>query len=414
MSSSSTDGQQGGLGLGANSTILDHTYESGQSPSTAFGYYAGSRNIYAPENGELLIGGWDTARVEGEMTEMEYYSGAALSVVVDSITYTTPDGTSDELLREPLDCLVEAAVRGIHVPQSAMDKFNNVTGAPYNATSEYNNMPPAASLGNLTLTLSNGYKTTIPWEELFTQPRDYNEAGEYGIIAPEITMPQIFGLKEIPGAEDVEIGVLGTIFFSQNYVIIDHARGEWRMGKAKNTAKLGPLDGPHVPSVESICAPDDAPAKSSDGEGGGSNAGAIAGGVVGGVLGLALIIFAIWFFRRRQRKRTAAAAAANTTAGAGTAAAATGTGAKGEESPSPPAYEKEQKVVSPMGTADNPAEILPAGQDDPRYSTSELPSAIDIEGSGGKRVQELPAPLEGDEKAVSKGTDKQTGPVELP
>jgi hypothetical protein len=401
---------QGGIGLGNASTILTHTYESKQSPSTAFGLYAGSRNIQSPEDGLLVIGGWDTARVDGELTDMNYTDACPNCFIVDSLTYTAPDGGSEDLITEPLGFQLESAIRTIWVPQDAYNRFTNFTGATPQANGSLT-MPIDAPLGNLTARLANGYESVIPADQLFTKPRDYNEKGEYEIYNHESTLVQLQNVTVPDDAVIFARGVLGLPFLSQNYVVMDHVKRQFRMGKAKRSDSNQVLLGaaPEV-VIESICPDDDAPPSSSSGGGGSSNAGAIAGGVVGGILGLALIAFAIWFWRRRQRRATAAA---STKSNDNTPGGVT----SDEETLSPPAYEKDPKPAIPTGSSNDPAEISPTvvdGGDDPRYSLSELPSARDIDGLEGKKVQELPAPMEGEEGRVGAERKFLQGPVELP
>ncbi|KPI44611.1 uncharacterized protein AB675_8726 [Cyphellophora attinorum] len=377
---------QGGIGLGNASTILTNTYNTKQSPSTAFGLYAGSRSIQSPEDGLLVIGGWDTARVEGDLSDMEYSDDCPNCFTVDALTYTTPDGRSENLITEPLGFQLESAIRTMWVPQDAYDRFTNFTGATPQANGSLT-MPIDASLGSLTVRLANGYESVIPADQLFTKPRDYNEKGEYEIYNHESTLVQLQNVTVPDDAVIFARGVMGLPFLSQNYIVMDHVKRQFRMGKAKRSDSNQVLLGaaPDV-VIESICPDDDAPPSSSSGSGGGSNAGAIAGG------------------RRAKAAATTKPAIAPSSSD--------------EEGQSPPAYEKDPKPAIPTGSPNDPAEISPtvvsAGGDDPRYSLSELPSARDIDGLEGKKVQELPAPMEGEERRVGPERKFLQGPVELP
>jgi len=284
---------QGGLPLGPNSTFLTQAYESGQSSSTAVGLYPGRRNIENPEDGLLILGGYDRSRVDGELVELDYNLECPTCVEVKSIVYETPDG-SESLIDEPLTVLLEMYARDIGVPQSTYDRFIRTVGATYNPDLFFAVVPPDVPLGELTVTLANDYTITVPAEELFTKPRHYNDEGVYEISDHDTTFAMVSNLTDptIPP-------IWGLTFLSQNYLVIDHARQQWKIGKAIKVDNEDIFDFGPEPDIEAICDPND------NGNGSGTNTGAIAGGVIGGVAFLGLIAFGIWFYLRRKKRNAA-------------------------------------------------------------------------------------------------------------
>ena len=58
---------------------------------------------------------------------------------------------------------IDARFHQLQLPVEAVEKFMNVTGAKYNDTSgERYWLPGQVPVGNITITLGNGYVTTVP------------------------------------------------------------------------------------------------------------------------------------------------------------------------------------------------------------------------------------------------------------
>ena len=361
----------------------------------------------------MVIGGYDTARIDGELLDLPYNGDCPTCLTVESLVYETSNSTED-LIDEPMTFGLEAYGGVIGLPQAGYDRFQEFTGSTFNPDLGLLNIPDDAPRGNITARLSNGHITTIPAHELFTYWRTLDDDGRLNIMQENGT---VVLLQNITTGSDAVSGILGWPFISQNYFVFDHERQELKIGKAKKGGGLAAvLDGTTIePSIEAIC-----PLNDGGSGGGGSNTGAIAGGVVGGIAGLALILFGVWFFLRRRKRARAAAAATGPNA----------TPAAVEDQKPPTAQQaKGGNLVTPSEKADfkggadmgsSPVEMSP--ETDPRYSMSELASPEQMNGTagweqekdGGPQVplRELEAPLGPiDEK---KASDGQKGPVELP
>lgn len=299
--------QRSGLPLGANSTFLESVLELGQAPSRVFGMYVGSRAMTNPHDGLLTIGGYDTARVDGEFTTFPSFDDCATCLVVNNITWIWEGGSTSLFANdsEILQIGLDPFVKGIDLPQHMFQKFMDATLGVYDPdlgliTYPVDNPPN----GNISVTLSNGYETTILADEIFSKPRLYNEEGIYEISNETVTIGLVTNSTEAG-----YVASWGMPYLTMNYLLMDHDKREFKMAQAvrgdfgaSGGALISTICGPEqVPTGESTAGPNN------DGNGGGSNTGAIVGGVVGGILGLALIIcgFGYLFWRANKKKKQA-------------------------------------------------------------------------------------------------------------
>lgn len=205
--------------------------------------------------------------------------------------------------------------RSLELPQDIFDNFikasdgiwdSNLGDITYPASK-----PPT---GNLTVTLSNGFETTIPAEELFVYPRLFDNNGVYSISNNSILIAEL-----VNGTDPQYVVSWGIPYLTMNYLIADWTRNQFSLTPAFRgqqsvdevllkavcdlhdnitttsvptstpTATSSPVTTPVTPVHHK------------------SNTGAIAGGVVGGVAALLLIagILAFVILRRRRRAQTA-------------------------------------------------------------------------------------------------------------
>jgi hypothetical protein len=262
--------------------------------------YVGSRAMTNPQDGLLVVGGYDTARVDGEFTTFPTFEDCATCLVANNITWIWEGGSTSLFANdsEILQIGLDPYQKGIDVPQHIYQKFLDATQGQYDpdlglAIYDVNNPPR----GNISVTLSNGYTTTILGDELFSKPRLYNnETAIYEISNDTVTIGLVTNFTE-PGY----VASWGMPFLTMNYLLMDHDNQEFKMAKA--------VRGDYGALISTICGPEQVPTSApttadSSNSSGGSNTGVIAGSVVGGVLGLALIICGVgYFFWRQNRNR---------------------------------------------------------------------------------------------------------------
>ncbi|PVH78002.1 hypothetical protein DL98DRAFT_636376 [Cadophora sp. DSE1049] len=303
-----------GIPLGVDSSFLNAATSGLVAPSSAWSLWAGSRSL-SPVDGALVIGGYDSARVKPNTNFTTFPIGTwtsaqpcPLQVSVATISYTFLNGTEVKLLAEaetPINaCLDTARQRFTFTPKVA-SLFGNVTG--YNSSSGLTGLNyPIANRpdGNLTVILTNGYKTVVPNEELFTIKRGSDDLGRYAIVNDSLVDS---GINYNANADPADVrAILGGMFLTQNYLVVDYEAGTFKMAPAVQ----GPLDedrGSLVPIctqkavVNGTTTPTGTATPSSSTKGK-SNVGAIACGVVGGLAALALLAVLVWLLMKRKKK----------------------------------------------------------------------------------------------------------------
>ncbi|KAJ9603396.1 hypothetical protein H2200_012174 [Cladophialophora chaetospira] len=303
-------GGQGVLPLGSGSDFLRIAVETNSTPSTVFGMWTGSRSIEHPVDGSLVIGGYDTTRINGTLTTFDSQDDCEMCVIITALSYQ--DGTATTNLfsnsSESLQVNLNPSQRVLNVPQGVWDNFKTATGGYYNA-SYLSYAANAVPTGNVTVTLQNGYKTIIPAEELFYYPRKFNDEGQYDILDNTYQISTL-----INTTNDGYVLDWGIPYMTMNYIIADYKRSQFQMAPAIRT-DFDNIGGGYAlkascdPTTKATPAPTGTatPATTTPAGGSGhssSNVGPIVGGVVGGVLGLILICggLALLFYRSRRRK----------------------------------------------------------------------------------------------------------------
>jgi hypothetical protein len=292
----------GSLPLNVNSTFLSGAYDAGQVPSQALGVFMGSVSMDAPEDGLIVVGGWDSGRVEGDMVDLDYDQGCTFCARVESMTFDTGN-SSTELLEAPFRAIMHTSAV-VTLPSAAFNRFQEASQVvPSELDPTFYRLGPDSTTGNVTVRLSNGYETTIPSYELFRRNRQVSDSGSLALMDEETYCYIANGTNTTP-----DDSLFGLPFLSQVYFKVDYDRQTASIGTARHLTLLDQLNGATGEQLETICPPEGAarPAsQSSSSSGSGTNTGAIAGGVVGGIAGLALILFGIWFILRRRRRRNA-------------------------------------------------------------------------------------------------------------
>lgn len=187
----------------------------------------------------------------------------------------------------------------------------------------YRDLPSPAFTGNLTITLDNGFETTIPTGELSKPYTDILENGEYGIASPD------FNVLTIAPTKDAYANlVLGKPFLAAAFMYVNyedntvsfakpaHLGDQGQVIKEKKTSELVPLlaKGCGASTSNTTTAVD------GNSKGGaaveptaglsGAALGGIIGGVVGGLVIVGLVIVVVILLRRRKAEAKARAGSA--------------------------------------------------------------------------------------------------------
>jgi len=273
-------------------------------PSTTMGLFLGSRSQNQAADGELIVGGYNSARVSGPFTNFTIGAGyldipCPLQVLLKDVQLNNANG-SHSLFADSgatVAACIDPLQNGFSFTQVMFERFASLTQLP--ASSSFNTSNSAQNIiypswanepliGNLTITLSNGYQTVIPHHELVSQQRGTDSEGKYGIVDPtKLSVAINIG----PTDFGVQIPLLGGLFLSQNYLLVDYARNTFGLAPAVTGNTNTP-----APTIVPICSNAANPAP------GRSNTGPIVGGVIGG---LALLVFcaAALFWRRKQQNK---------------------------------------------------------------------------------------------------------------
>lgn len=259
-------------------------------------------------DGLIIIGGYDEARIAGNLTTFPSNPECPLLVNITDISYNTDNG-STSLFANRNQVLAGCADPYYHVlelPVSMWSRFVNITGGLLNTTLAtlnpglitypLNSRPS----GNITVTLSNGYQTVIPNLEIFGLWHYWNSEGAYTVLDDSPWVASI--VPDAPGSP----AVIGFPFTTMNYYIVDYEHNEYHMAPA-NRENFANNDQAQL--LKTACTP--APTTSASSSSSAttvaltaahhSDVGAIAGGVVGGVVGLALIVGILAFFLSKRR-----------------------------------------------------------------------------------------------------------------
>jgi hypothetical protein len=305
MSSEEWGGVQSGLPLGTNSSFLRAAVSGKVAPSQVFGLWGGSRGIN-PRDGLVVVGGYDRARVEAGSDFTTFPIGqwslkraCPLQVTIANLTYAglpLIPNNNDELV-----VCIEPSTQRFVFPPSVANTFAIYTGQ--NETMHPGKMRynvASRPTGDLTVTLSNGYQSTISNEELFAPLRGSDENGRYAIINESIVEASVADTRK-HNPSDID-SILGGLFLTFNYLLVDYENSEFKLAPAvtADTDKV-------PPDLTVVCTPTVSPAPftpTSMAVVSSTNIGATVGGVVGGAAGLALLgILAFMIIKRKRRAR---------------------------------------------------------------------------------------------------------------
>lgn len=297
------------LALGPKSSFIQKLVDTGRVPSHVFGLFFGSRSQIRGMDGLLTIGGYSKARVAEKVwtnfsINAEYRSSPCpLQILLQDMRITFSNGTSHSLFTDAaarIPACIDPLQNQFTFTKAMSNRFSELTEHEFNVTGEppFNIQTYPISkehlMENLTIVLSNGYKTVIPHYELVSQFRGTNEEGKYSVLNESRIM-----VAAAPDEKDTGDGnilpVLGGVYLSQNYLLVDYKRGTFSMAPARiDDVKEGQED------IETVIDPDteDGEGPSSDGR---LRVGEI-GGIVAGVILVAVVAVAVYLYFRKSEE----------------------------------------------------------------------------------------------------------------
>lgn len=225
----------GMLGLGLDSVFLDDVVAQNRSPSRSWGLDSGSRSDSRGRQGELVIGGWNEQRVDGEWFEFDIDPGkfdagarsCPLLVKMAELTLISEDGENSTELMESaysIDACVEPYDNHFRWTKEMIENWKRETGFdetlvdPYSTSDEglafiEPGLPyeqNKTKMWQLRIKLDNGYSTTITYDEMQRPLQGWNKNGQLQTVNG-ISNVAIFNKPTDKG----ETPTLGKIFLSR-------------------------------------------------------------------------------------------------------------------------------------------------------------------------------------------------------
>ncbi|KAF1913416.1 hypothetical protein BDU57DRAFT_355876 [Ampelomyces quisqualis] len=292
--------------LGIDSSFLKYLVDSGQASSTTYGLWAGSESEETPQDGLLVVGGFDESRLKSAATTFPSFSDCPTCAILTAITYDVGT-TSTTLFSAATDTLIvhlDPFSADIRLPAAMLQNLAAAENmAVWNATSRHFELPTTpAPAGTITVTLSDmgtplgdaskpsvsSYKSVIPASELYNRPRAYNPAGLL-----QVNNATVFNMAVTNHTGEVTIGTLGLPFFTQNYLIVNPEARNFQLAPAVVApAAAAGADA----KIKQVCRV--LPAMDPK-----SQVAAIAGAVAGSIIGTLLVVALFLWLRKRQQKK---------------------------------------------------------------------------------------------------------------
>ena len=228
----------GMLGLSLDSVFLDDVVEQNRSASRSWGLDAGSRSSKRNRDGELVIGGWNEGRVDGDWKEFNVSTfdvtnmnggvrSCPLSVKIKELTLISADRNNEYHLKDFSDTItacIEPYDNHFRWQADMIEKWKTFTGFeqelvdPYTTGDQglafiepglpYNKSK--AQEWQLRITLEGGYETEIKYDEMTRDLQGWNKNGELDTV-PGISNVAIFNTP----IKVEETPTLGRTFLSR-------------------------------------------------------------------------------------------------------------------------------------------------------------------------------------------------------
>ncbi|KAJ9604603.1 hypothetical protein H2200_010717 [Cladophialophora chaetospira] len=324
------------LGLGPDSTLLDHLYNSQLISSRSFGLYMGTayEQSNGAINGSLTLGGYDSGRLDSDIHNFTISPTSPISasspfkISVQQMTLTDESsGQTTNLLNSSFDAHITTLQYHLNLPGNVLRQFSSATGAmPSDDDLNVLRLPDGFN-SKLTITLDSGLEITYDPEWL------KNVSNNSPISTSTIS----------DNATTTPVSLFGTAFLSNVYFIAnyDSTPPTFHLANAL----------PHAPYVmtQSLC-PNTVPVAAKTHKISSFAASGMTGAILGGVIGgIGLTFAAFWLFRKYMQRRMWREQARQNMKGKGVDNESTFSG-KGKGSPSTLASETERGNSSEMAT----------------------------------------------------------------
>jgi hypothetical protein len=148
-----------------------------------------------------------------------------LRVKINKITLNNSKG-SFSIINKTVPACIDALQNSLSFTNDMMKTLHDITEHPTDPAYSEQTYPASyeSLIGNMTIELEGGYKTTISHQELISQERGalLNDVGQYGVInASNIQIAVASGQNDY----GVDFGVLlGGVFLTSTYLFIDNER----------------------------------------------------------------------------------------------------------------------------------------------------------------------------------------------
>ncbi|KZM23974.1 hypothetical protein ST47_g4877 [Ascochyta rabiei] len=292
------------LPLGMNSTFLNYLVDSAQASSRTYGLWVGSESEETPQDGLLIIGGYDESRLKSAATTFPMFSDCPTCAILTAITYDV-GGKSTSLFSETTDTLVvhlDPFSSDLKLPAQMLQNLASAEKtAVWNETSRRFELPAAtAPVGTITITISDTgvplkdaskpsvptYKTVIPASELYNRPRAYNAAGVL-----EVDNATVYNMAVTNQTGPIMLGTLGLPFFTQNYLVVDPDAQNFQLAPAV----VAPADPKGADAkIKQVCRVSPITKQK-------SQVALLAGAIVGSIVGTLLLVGLVLYILRRKQ-----------------------------------------------------------------------------------------------------------------
>jgi len=248
------------LALGPKSSVLQRILDANIVPSKFMGLFFGSRSQFNFTNGELVVGGWDRSRVSEPFVNYSIASfpmniSCPLRVKVKDVVLNNDEGSFPMLnVGESVSACIDPLQNQLTFTDAMYRRWSEATQHPAQQPTDAppftNQTYPAANehlIGNLTIELEGGYKTTIPHYELVSLDRgpQLDEFGQYDTVnSSRIVAAVGTGLTDY----GQEFGMLlGGVFLSSTYLTVNYDNGTFGLARAVLERDNG--------DIETVCSP---------------------------------------------------------------------------------------------------------------------------------------------------------------